>query len=123
MKKNSKKNSKQMTTILNGMMTFGKTDDGLNILDFAAFEYAEMEPFAGQCKVQAMRDGNVYITELPKRVRNRAIFREDNSSLTLGRDGRFYFVFTMEESQVTKLPKQLVRQAKAIAEKVENSNL
>ena len=46
-------------------------------------------------------------------------FREDNSSLTLGRDRRYYFVFTLEEGQVKQLPDRLVRQALAIAQKVD----
>ncbi len=101
------------------MMTFGKLDNGLNALDFSSFEAAEMESFVANCKVQAMRDGNVYITELPKRVRNKPLFREDNSSLTLGRDGRYYFVFALPAEQVKALPEMLVHQSLAIAQKVE----
>ena len=36
----------------------------------------------------------------------------------LGRDHRYYFVFTLEEGQVKQLPDRLVRQALAIAQKV-----
>ena len=100
-------------------MTFGKLDNGLNALDFSSFEAVEMEPFVANCKVQAMRDGNVYITELPRRVRNKPLFREDNSSLTLGRDGRYYFVFALPAEQVKALPEMLVHQSLAIAQKVE----
>lgn len=100
-------------------MTFGKLDNGLNALDFSSFEAVEMESFTATCKVQAMRDGNVYITELPRRVRNKPLFREDNSSLTLGRDGRYYFVFALPAEQVKALPEMLVHQSLAIAQKVE----
>ena len=123
----SRQNSKKMnnnrrqtfgkTTSLTGLMTFGTTDDKKHIMDFACTEYVEMEAFVGDCKVQAMRDGNVYITEKPKRVRGKALFREDNSTLTLGRDGRYYFVFTLPKKQQKALPEKLVRQAVAIAEK------
>ncbi len=65
-----------------------------------------------------MRDGNVYITEKPKRVRGKALFREDNSTLTLGRDGRYYFVFTLPEAKADILPDTLVHQALSIAQKV-----
>ena len=106
------------TTSLNGIMDFTKTEDGLNILDFVCLDYVEMEPFIANCKVQAMRDGYIYITERPRRKRNTPIFREDNSSLTLGRDGKYYFVFTMEKRRKKELPDELVRQAKAIAQKV-----
>ena len=119
MSKINKKNAIEKTTTLDGMMTFGKLDDGLNALDFSSFEAVEMEPFSATCKVQAMRDGNVYITEKPKRVRNKPLFREDNSSLTLGRDGNYYFVFKLSEELVEELPDRLVQQSLAIAQKVQ----
>ena len=103
---------------LNGMMTFGECENGLRFADFECCEDVEMEPFVGDCRVQVMRDGNVYITERPKRIRNRALLRDDNSSLSLGRDGKYYFVFTLPEQLVAELPEQLVRQASAIAQKV-----
>ena len=117
MKKNviNRTNESEMT--LNGMMTFGKCENGLHFADFECCEEVEMEPFVGDCKVQVMRDGNVYITERPKRIRNRALLRDDNSSLSLGQNGRFYFVFSMPAAELDKLPAQLVRQASAIAGK------
>ena len=45
------------------------------------------------------------------------LFREDNSSLTLGRDRRYYFVFTLPEKQLAQLPDRLVHQALSIAQK------
>lgn len=119
MKQSKKNQPPEMTTTMEGQMTLGVTDNGLKILDFMCTEYVEMEPFAATCKVQGMRDGNVYITEMKKRVRNKPLFREDNSSLTLGRDGRYYFVFTMPEDQLDILPDRLVHQALTIAQKVD----
>ena len=108
----------QRQVTVDGMMVFGQTEDGLRTADFECCEDVEMQAFTAKCKVQVMRDGNVYITELPKRVRNQAIFREDNSSLSHGQDGRYYFYFSIDESRVGELPEQLVRQASAIAQKV-----
>ena len=108
----------QREVTVDGMMVFGQTEDGLRTADFECCEDVEMQAFTAKCKVQVMRDGNVYITELPKRVRNQAIFREDNSSLSHGQDGRYYFYFSIDESRVGELPEQLVRQASAIANKV-----
>jgi len=99
-------------------MNFGKLNNGLHTMDFMSMEDVDMEAFIGKCKVQMMRDGNVYITELPKRVKNKPMFRDDNCSLSLGRDGRYYFVFSLPEQLVNELPKELVRQASAIAQKV-----
>ena len=112
-----------MTTMVDGLMTFGETDNGLHILDFMCTECVEMEPFLANCRVQGMRDGNVYITERPKQKHNTPIFREDNSSLTLGRDGKYYFCFILPEDLVKQLPDRLVHQALAIAQKVERTIL
>ena len=119
MVKKIKKDIAKRITTLDGMMTFGKMSDGLNALDFASFEAAELKPFTATCLVQAMRDGNVYITEKPKRLRNKPLFREDNSSLTMGKDGRYYYVFSLPGKQVGELSERLVQQALAIAQKVD----
>ena len=107
---------KQVT--LEGLMNLGKLNNGLHTMDFMSMEDVDMEAFIGRCKVQMMRDGNMYITELPKRVKNKPMCRDDNCSLSLGRDGRYYFVFSLPEQLVNELPKELVRQASAIAQKV-----
>lgn len=101
-----------------GLMTFEKTENGLRVMDFSCCEDVENEPFVGNCKVQAMRDGNVYITELPKRARNMPLFREDNSSLSLGRNGKYYFCFSLPEARVGELPGELLRQARLIVNKL-----
>ena len=116
--KQNKNISIQRQVTVDGLMVFGQTEEGLRTADFECCEDVEMQAFTAKCKVQVMRDGNVYITELPKRVRNQAIFREDNSSLSLGQDGRYYFYFSLPEQLVDELPKELVRQASVIAQKV-----
>ena len=103
---------------LEGMMTFGKLENGLRTADFMCCKDVLMEPFRGNCRVQMMRDGNVYIEELKKRKRNRALFREDNCSLSQGQDKRWYFCFSLDEDELKRLPRELVRQASAIALKV-----
>ena len=104
--------------MVDGMMTFGQLDDGRHTADFATYEDADIEPFTGACKVQAMRGGNVYITEYKKRIRNKPMFRQDNSSLSLGRNGMYYFVFTLPEELAAELPEKLVRQANEAAAKM-----
>ena len=117
-KMSTKKNSYKRELTLDGMMTFGKLETGLRTLDFMCCEDAEMEAFEGTFRVQGMRDGNVYMTERKRRVRNKPIFREDNSTLSLGQDGRYYFYFSLPEERVGELAEELVRQAMAIALKV-----
>lgn len=117
MKNNVINRTNESDITLDGMMTFGECENGLRFADFECCEDVEMEPFVGNCKVQIMRDGNVYITERPKRTRNQALFRDDNCSLSLGQNGKFYFVFSMPSEQLDELPEQLVRQASVIAGK------
>ena len=99
-------------------MTIGILENGLKMADFMCCENVEMEAFSGTFKVQGMRDGNVYMTQQPKRIRNKAIFRDDNASLSQGQDKRWYFYFSLDEDQLYQLPEKLVRQASAIAQKV-----
>ena len=115
-KVNFKQSGKQI--MVDGMLAFGMLKTGQHTLDFACCEDVVAVPFAGKFKVQAMRDGNVYMTELPQRKRNHPIFREDNASLSLGRDNRYYFCFSLPQALVGELPHELVRQASAIAQKV-----
>ena len=68
--------------------------------------------------MECKRDGNVYMTEQPKRIRNKPIFRDDNATLSQGQDKRWYFYFSLDENQLEQLPEKLVRQASAIAQKV-----
>jgi hypothetical protein len=60
-----------------------------------------------------------FFTERHKQKHNTPMFCEDNSSLTLGRDGKYYFCFILPEELVKQLPDRLVHQALAIAQKVE----
>ena len=113
------KNCKKKSTItLDGMMTIGKTKEGLKTADFVCSEYVDLEAFAGKCNVQIMRDGNMYITELAKKVRNSPIFREDNSSFSRGVNRQYYYILMMPDEQLEQIPDELVRQATAIAEKI-----
>ena len=106
---------KQLT--LDGLMTIGVMEDGRHSADFQCCEDVEMEKFIGRFKVQAMHDGNLYMEEYPKRIRNHPLFRQDNSSLSLGRNGMYYFVFWLPEAEVRALPEKLVRQANEAAAK------
>ena len=104
--------------MLDGLLTLGILENGLRIADFQCCEDVLLDAFSGTFKVQGMRDGNVYMTEMPKRIRNKAIFRDDNASLSQGQDKRWYFYFSLDEDQLEQLPEKLVRQASAIAQKV-----
>lgn len=104
--------------MLDGILTVSQLENGLHAADFSCIEDVHLEPFIGHCKIQAMRDGNLYITQQPPRKRHKPLFREDNSSLTLGADGRYYFSFSLTKADIERLPQELVRQASAIARKV-----
>lgn len=104
--------------MLDGLMTLGLLENGLRTADFTCCEDVELDAFSGTFKVEGKHDGNVYMTEKPKRIRNKAIFRDDNASLSHGQDKRWYFYFSLDEDQLEQLPEKLVRQASAIAQKV-----
>lgn len=103
---------------LDGLMTIGMLENGLRVADFQCCEDVLLDAFSGTFKVEGMRDGNVYMTEKPKRIKNKPIFREDNSSFSRGKDKKYYFFFALDEDQLEQLPAKLVRQASAIAQKV-----
>lgn len=113
-----KKDLDKREITLDGLLTIGKLENGLTTGEFMNCEDARIEPFSGDFRVQGMRDGNVYFTQKPKRVRNTPIFRDDNCSLTKGKNGRYYFFFSLEEERIEELPEELVRQASEIAKKV-----
>ena len=112
------KNKKQHQVTLDGLMTIETLDTGLHALQFDCCDDFEGEPFKGRFRVQCMRDGNIYMNQYAKRIPNHAMFRDDNASLTLGRNKRYYFVFTMPEELAEQMPEQLVRQATLIAQKM-----
>ena len=110
--------STERQVMLDGLLTLGLLENGLRTADFTCCEDVELDAFSGTFKVQGMRDGNVYMTQLPKRVHNKALFRDDNATLSKGRDGKYYFYFSLDENRLEELPEQLVRQARTIAQKV-----
>ena len=125
MKNKIKKNSYKKTTIKDvnyeALVNLGELKDGLRIANIGSCEDVELEGFIGRCKVQLLHDGHIQIVQLPKRLRNKPIFRDDNCTFTLGKDGRYYFVFTMPEQLIFEIPGQLRRQAGAIAAKIEEA--
>lgn len=60
-KKNKKPEEK--TVLVDGMMTFGRLDDGRHTVDFITYENVDIAPFTAICKLEVMRGGNVYVTE------------------------------------------------------------
>ena len=117
MKKNNKKKNQREVT-LDGMMTIGKSSNNLYHADFQCCEDVEIESFVGRFKVQGMHDGNVYMEELPKRVRNKPLFRLDNSSFSLGHDGWYYYLFRLPESELKALPELLMKDVREAVAKI-----
>jgi hypothetical protein len=113
-----KKNKIKKSVTLDGLMTLGQLEDGRHTADFACCEDVQLEQVKGTFSVQIQRDGNVYMTENKKRIRNTPIFREDNSSFSHGRNKRYYFVFSYGDEHIEDLAEELVRQACAIAKKM-----
>ena len=72
-KKNLKKISRDVT--VDGLMTFGKLDNGLNQASFAPCEHVEVTPYIGRFKVQLLNNGYLHLVQLAKRIRNSPLFR------------------------------------------------
>ena len=124
MKNIIKKNSYKKThknVDYEAIVSLEELKNGLRIANIVSCEDVEVEGFIGRCKVQLLHDGHIQIVQLPKRLRNKPIFRDDNCTFTLGKDGRYYFVFTMPEQLIFEIPGQLRRQAGAIAAKIEEA--
>jgi hypothetical protein len=113
-----KKNKIKKNVTLDGLMTLGQLEDGRHTADFACCEDVQLEQIKGTFSVDIQRDGNVYMTEEKKRIRNTPLFREDNSSFSHGRNKRYYYVFSMEDDRIDELAVELVRQANVIAQKI-----
>jgi len=109
--------SKKSEVTLDGLMTVGKSKNLIHG-EFQCCEDVVQKPFNGIFRVQGMRDGNVYFSQKATHKRNTPLFRDDNSTLSKGRNGRYYFVFSLREERLEELPEELVRQASEIAKKV-----
>ena len=111
-------NTKRMVT-LDGMMTFSKLFNGLIVVDFKNYDpEVEVEPVAGKFKGRLMRDGNLYLEQLPRRIRNKPKYRQDHSSVSIGRNGKGYFVMVVDETELDAFPQILVREANEAAAKM-----
>ena len=104
---------------LEGLMTILMMENGLHNIDFQCCEDVQMEPFAGDFRVQLMRDGNIYMDEKPKRKRNKPKFREDHSSLSLTTKKKVYVVFSESVDDIDEIPKNMVREIQRLAKKLE----
>lgn len=113
-----KMNTKRMVT-LDGMMAFGKLFNGLIVVDFKNYDpEVEVEPVAGRFKGRLMHDGNLYLEQLPRRIRNKPKYRQDHSSVSIGRNGKGYFVMVVDEAELDAFPHILVREANEAAAKM-----
>ena len=115
MGKNNQKTKKEIT--VEGMMTYGQKDNGLHTLNFVCLEDVIIEMIKGNFDVQVMEDGNIYMVQKPKRERNMPLYRDDNSSLSLGKNDRYYFTFSLPKDRAGELSAELVRQASTLAGK------
>lgn len=110
--------TKNTSVTLDGFATIEMLKNKLHRVDFHCTEDVRMEGFSGTFSVQAMYDGNIYVTEKARRKRNRPLFRQDNSSLSLGRNGRYYFIFSLAEERIEELPERLKKETAEVVRKI-----
>ena len=111
--------TEERSLTLDGFVTIQLKDDGLHTADFQCCEDVQMEPFAGNFRVQGMRDGNIYMNQIPKRIRNKPKFREDHSSLSITSHRKIYVVFCESVDEINEAPKNMVREVQRLAKKLE----
>ena len=99
--------------LMDGLMSLGILKNGLHVADFDFFDVVEMDPWIAKCKVQTMRDGTMYITELPKRIRNKPSLKLPHSSVSYGGDGYDRFTFTLPSAQRDEFARLLCDEAMA----------
>ena len=105
--------------VLDGIMTYSKQESGLLAGDFKNFESdVELPEVSGKFKCHLMRDGNLYMRQLPPRIRNKPKFRQDHSSVSIGRNGKGYFVMVVDEKDLKSFPQILLHEAYEAAKKM-----
>ena len=119
MKKRTIDFTQQKPLNLDGFMTIQLKDDGLHTADFQCCEDVQMEPFTGNFRVQGMRDGNIYMDQKPKRIKNKPKFREDHSSLSFTSHRKVYVVFCESVDDIDEIPKNMVKEVRKLAKKLE----
>jgi hypothetical protein len=115
-KKDLKKVSRDVT--VDGLMTFGKLDNGLNQASFAPCEHVEITPYIGRFKVQLLNNGYLHLVQLAKRIRNSPLFRLAHSSFSYGKNAVYYYNFYIPDSEAERLPDLLEQEAHEAAERV-----
>ena len=104
-----------------GFVTYNKCNNGLLRAVFECTEDIEVTSCSGTCRVQLMHDGNMYIAELPKRVKNKPQMRQKHSSPSFGKDKRYYFVFSLFAEGLHLLRGLLIKEARAVVEFILNT--
>lgn len=113
------KMKRERKVVLDGIMTYSELRNGLLAGDFKNFEPGvKIKPVAGKFKGQLLHDGNFYFEKLPRRVRSKPKFRQDHSSVTIGCNGKGYFVMVVGEAELKAFPQILVREANEAAAKM-----
>lgn len=83
---NIKFNNPDRTTTVDGTMTFGSTDGGQLVLNFASIEEnVDLQPFTATCRVQTLRNGDVFITQMAQPSVKRNLREFDGLYITVTR--------------------------------------
>ncbi len=109
------------TVSVDGFMTYGEWENGQRFADFGSCEEVRMEPYCMTAKVQVMRDGNMYVSQLPKRKRRKPVLKLPHGSLSFGEDGMDRFIFVLPSEQRGEFVKLLGKEAQeAISYLIDN---
>ena len=104
--------------MVDGMMSFGKLENGQRMADFVCTEHAEIEPFSGNFKVQALHNGCMTMVQKPKRYRGKPFRRGLRWSLSLTRNGMILINWRIPVGEIDKAPFYLRFDALEMAEAI-----
>ncbi len=102
-----------------GMTSYYQDEKGMKYSQFNSdFSTPVVSPYSIKAHVQRMRDGTLYVSELPKRSRSQAevLFKTTHGTLSKGKDNRHRLTFMVDDNKLEHFCQWLMEETpKAVA--------
>ena len=102
-----------------GMTTYYQDEKGMKYSQFNSdFSTPVVSQYSIKAHVQRMRDGTLYVSELPKRSRSQAevLFKTTHGTLSKGKDNRHRLTFMVDDNKLEHFCQWLMEETpKAVA--------
>ncbi len=86
-----------------GMTSYYQDENGMKYSQFNSdFSTPVVSPYDIKARVQRMRDGTLYVSELPKKIRSQAevLFKTTHGTLSKGKDNRHRLTFMVDDDKL-----------------------